>query len=181
MDSGILPMSRRCFFAAGGLSVAAAVATANESTAESADLPRAALLADGDAKTFLLVFHSGQKVMNGLTAFAKNHKLVAGHLTGIGAVGDAIIGYFEPQSKSYLRNYEKDQAEVLSVTGNLALRDSEPFFHVHVALGMRDGSARGGHLFEMTARPTVELVLNTYSKTVQRKSDPQSGLPLLDT
>jgi predicted DNA-binding protein with PD1-like motif len=174
-------MSRRCFFAAGGLSVAAAVATAKESTADSADLPRAALLVDGDAKTFLLVFHSGQKVMNGLAAFAKNHNLVAGHLTGIGAVSDAIIGYFDPQSKSYLRNYEKGQAEVLSVTGNLALHDNEPFFHIHIALGMRDGSARGGHLFEMTARPTVELVLNSYPKTVQRKIDPQSGLPLLDT
>ena len=180
MDSGILPMTRRCFFAAGGLSVAAAVAAAKDSTAESAELPRAALLADSDVKTFLLVFHSGQKVMNGLTAFAKNHKLVAGHLTGIGAVGDAIIGYFDPQSKSYLRNYENGQAEVLSVTGNLALRDNEPFFHVHVALGRRDGSSRGGHLFEMTARPTVELVLNTYPKAVQRKIDPESGLPLLD-
>ena len=181
MDSGILPMSRRCFFAAGGLSVAAAVATAKDSTAEIADLPRAALLADRDAKTFLLVFRTGQKVMNGLAAFAKSHNLVAGHLIGIGAVSDAIIGYFDPQSKTYLRNYEKGQAEVLSVTGNLALDDNAPFFHVHVALGMRDGSARGGHLFEMTARPTVELVLNTYPKTIQRKIDPQSGLPLLDT
>jgi uncharacterized protein len=59
--------------------------------------------------------------------------------------------------------------------------DNEPFFHVHVALGGRDGSARGGHLFEMTARPTVELVLNTYAGAVRRKIDRESGLPLLDT
>jgi predicted DNA-binding protein with PD1-like motif len=121
-----------------------------------------------------------QKVMNGLMAFAKTDNLVTGHFTGIGAVSDAVIGYFDPQSKSYLRNYEKGQAEVLSVTGNLALRDNEPIFHVHVALGRRDGSARGGHLIEMTVRPTLELVLNTYAKAVRRKFDPQSGLPLLD-
>jgi predicted DNA-binding protein with PD1-like motif len=118
--------------------------------------------------------------MKGLLAFAKKHKLVAGHLTGIGAVSDAVIGYFDPEKKAYLRNREKGQAEVLSLTGNLALYDNEPFFHVHVALGQRDGSGRGGHLFETTVRPTVELVLTTYPRTVQRKIDAATGLPLLD-
>ena len=105
---------------------------------------------------------------------------MAGHLTGIGAVSDAVIGYFDPEKKAYLRNAEKGQAEVLSLTGNLALDDNEPFFHVHVALGLRDGSARGGHLFEATVRPTVEVVLTTYPKPVRRKIDPETGLPLLD-
>jgi predicted DNA-binding protein with PD1-like motif len=104
---------------------------------------------------------------------------VAGHLTGIGAVRHAVIGYFDPQTKTYLRNHEKGQAEVLSLTGNLALNNNEPFFHVHVALGLRDGSARGGHLFEATVEPTVELVLTTYPKAVRRKTDPETGLLLL--
>ena len=118
--------------------------------------------------------------MKGLLGFARKHKLVAGHLTGIGAISHAVIGYFDPQTKTYLRNPEKGQAEVLSLTGNLALNDNEPFFHVHVALGLRDGSARGGHLFEMTVRPTVELVLTASPRTVRRKIDRETGLPLLD-
>jgi hypothetical protein len=40
-------------------------------------------------------------------------------------------------------------------------------------------SARGGHLFAATVRPTVELVLTTYPKSVRRKVDPEWGLPLL--
>ena len=173
-------MTRRCFFAAAGLTVAAGAAGAGESTAETANLPKAALLNDGDAKTYLLVFHAGQEVMKGLLAFARKNQLVAGHLTGIGAVRDAVIGYFDPQTNAYLRNHEKGQAEVLSLTGNLALDNDEPFFHVHVALGRRDGSARGGHLFAATVRPTVELVLTAYPKAVRRKTDPETGLPLLD-
>ena len=90
------------------------------------------------------------------------------------------LGYFDPQQEAYLRNHEKGQAEVLSLTGNLALYKNEPFFHVHVALGLRDGSTRGGHLFEAMVRPTVELVLTTYSRSVQRRIDPDTGLPLLD-
>jgi predicted DNA-binding protein with PD1-like motif len=117
--------------------------------------------------------------MKGLLKFANKHKLVAGHLTGIGAISDAVIGYFDPHTKTYLRNHEAGQAEVLSLTGNLTLDDNQPFFHVHVALGRRDGSARGGHLFAMTARPTVELVLTAYPEPVRRRIDPEWGLPLL--
>jgi predicted DNA-binding protein with PD1-like motif len=179
--SGNVQMTRRCFFATAGLAVAAAgAAGAGEPSADADNLPKAALLSDGDARTYLLEFRTGQEVMQGLLAFAKKHKLVTGHLTGIGAISDAVIGYFDPLKKAYLRNHEKGQAEVLSLTGNLALYDKEPFFHVHAALGLRDGSARGGHLFEATVCPTVELVLNTYPRPVRRKIDPDTGLPLLD-
>jgi predicted DNA-binding protein with PD1-like motif len=178
--SEVLPMSRRCFFVAAGLGAAAGVAGAAKPAAAAKDLPKAELLSDGDAKTYLLVFDTGQEVMNGLVAFARKHKLTSGHLTGIGAINDAVIGYFDPEKKTYLRTHEKGQAEVLSLTGNLALNDDEPFFHVHVVLGRRDGSARGGHLFAITVRPTVELVLNTYPKSVRRKIDPEWDLPLLN-
>jgi predicted DNA-binding protein with PD1-like motif len=178
--SGTLPMTRRCFFATAGLAAAAAAAGAGQSSATTDNLPKAALLSDGDAKTYLLEFRTGQEVMQGLLAFARKHHLVAGHLTGIGAISDAVVGYFEPQTKSYLRIPEKGQAEVLALTGNLALYNDEPFFHVHTVLGLRDGSTRGGHLFEATVRPTVEVVLTTYPRPVRRKIDPGTGLPLLD-
>ncbi len=86
-------------------------------------------------------------------------------VTGIRAISDA---------------HQKEQAEVLSLTGTLALYDNKPFFHVHVALGMRDGSGRGGHVFELTVRPTVELVLTAYPKPVRREIDAETGLPLLN-
>jgi predicted DNA-binding protein with PD1-like motif len=117
--------------------------------------------------------------MKGLQAFAGKHKLEGGHLTGIGAVHDAVIAYFAVGKNAYQRIHEKEQAELLSLTGNLARYRGEPFFHVHVALGRRDGSARGGHLVEATARPTVELVLTTSARSVRRKIDRDTGLPLL--
>jgi predicted DNA-binding protein with PD1-like motif len=176
-----LSLTRRCFFAAAGLAVAApAVTRAGVSSTSKVHLPKAVLLGDGDARAYLLVFRTGQEVMQGLLAFVRKQGLTAGHLTGIGAISDAVVGYFDPQSKTYLRMQEKRQAELLSLTGNLALFDGEPFFHIHVALGQRDGSTRGGHLFEATVRPTVELVLTTYAKPVRRKIDPDTGLPLLD-
>jgi len=179
--SETLPMTRRCFFASAGLAVAAtAAAGKGRPSPDTDDLPKAALLSDGAAKTYLLEFHTGQEVIKGLLAFARKHQLVAGNVTGIGAISDAVIGYFDPATKAYVRHLERGQAEVLSLTGNLALFEDEPFFHVHVALGLRDVSARGGHLFEATVRPTVELVLNTYPKAIRRKLDPDWGMPLID-
>jgi predicted DNA-binding protein with PD1-like motif len=179
VSSETLRMSRRCFFTTAGVAGIAQVAAASESAPGAAPLPQAALIGDGDMKSYLLVFHTGQEVMKGLLAFARQHNLGAGHVTGIGAISHAIIGYFDPQKKEYLRLHEKDQAEVLSLTGNLALYNNEPFFHVHTVLGLRDGSTRGGHLFEATVRPTVELVLTASFRAVQRKVDKETGLPLL--
>ena len=178
--SGNLPITRRCFFVATGVAAALPAAGAGGFAAAAGNLPRATLLSEGDIKTYLLEYRTDQEVMQGLLAFAHKHALTAGHITGIGAISHAVIGYFDPQTNTYLRHSEDGQAEVLSLTGNLSLNDNEPLFHVHVALGLRDGSARGGHLFEATARPTVEIILTTFAKPVRRKIDPATGLPLLD-
>jgi predicted DNA-binding protein with PD1-like motif len=180
LPANTVPMTRRCFFAAAGLSVATGAAGAGESVRARDDLPKSALVSDGSTKTYLLVFHTGQKVTNGLAAFARAQRIEAGHVTGIGALSDWVLGYFDPQKKTYLRHHEEGQAELLSLTGNVALYDNEPFFHVHVALGMKNGDGRGGHLFEATVRPTVELYLTTYSRPIQRKIDPEWAIPLLD-
>src|SRR5207253_1529930 len=118
------------FFTAAGLAVAAPALGRAQAAASPADLPKAALLGDGDTKTYLLVFHTGQEVMKGLLAFARKHRLTAGHLTGIGAISDAVVGYFDPQQKVYVKIHEEGQAELLSLTGNLALYDGAPFFHI---------------------------------------------------
>jgi len=177
-------MTRRCFFAAAGLSAAAGAAAAAESDAETAHLPKATVLfSGGDTKTYLLVYCTGQEVMKGLLAFARKHRLVAGYVTGIGAISDAVVGYFDPEKKSYQRLRQPQQAEVLSMTGNLTLFANKPFFHVHTALNRADGTAHGGHLFEAIVCPTVELMLTASSRPgrpVRRKTDSKTGLPLID-
>jgi predicted DNA-binding protein with PD1-like motif len=185
------PMSRRCFFVKASLAAMAAstavtflqaapaVAAVSE-ISDSPHMPDAALLNSGDATSYLLVFHTGQEVMKGLRAFAKKNGLAAGHVTGIGALSGAVTGYFDPEKNAYLRHEEKGQAELLSLSGNLASYDNEPFFHIHAVMGLRDGSARGGHLFEATVRPTVEVVLIASPRPVRREIDHATGLPLLD-
>ena len=175
-------ITRRSLLASAALSLAGCgleAAEAQEISTSGVDLPSAVILTDSEVRTYLLVFRAGQEIMNGLAGFAREHGVVTGHLTGIGALSDAVIGCFDPETKAYLRRREEGPLELLSFTGNVARYGNAPFYHVHVALGRRDGPAVGGHLFEATARPTAELVLTTYAKGIRRQIDPEWGLPLL--
>jgi predicted DNA-binding protein with PD1-like motif len=74
----------------------------------------------------------------------------------------------------------REQVELLSLVGNVALANGEPKIHAHVVVGRRDGTALGGHLLDARVRPTLELVLVETPATLRRVVDTATGLPLLD-
>lgn len=51
--------------------------------------------------------------------------------------------------------------------------------HAHVVVGLRDGSARGGHLLSANVRPTLEVILTESPSYLKRVHDPESGLALI--
>jgi predicted DNA-binding protein with PD1-like motif len=53
-----------------------------------------------------------------------------------------------------------EQVELLSLIGDVALKDGEHQVHAHAAVGKQDGTAHGGHLLQAHVRPTCELVVN---------------------
>jgi len=142
---------------------------------------KTAVLDDQAPKTYLLVLDPGEEVMKGLLAFAREKKLSAGHLTAIGAVSDAVLGYFDRRTKEYRRIPQEGQAEVLSLIGDLALQENgEPGVHVHAVLGLPDGSTRGGHLIEARVWPTLEVVLTESPRHLRRTFRPELGLALIE-
>jgi len=134
---------------------------------------------DAGGKTFVLVFETGDEVLEGLSRFARERGLSAAHLSGIGAFSHAVLGYFDWETKGYERIPVADQVEVLSLVGDVALQDGEPTVHAHVVVGGRDGSARGGHLLEAHVRPTLEVVLSESPAHLRKRHDPESGLALI--
>ena len=138
-----------------------------------------ALLAS-DETSFALVFEKGDEVMRELTAFAASRRLSAAHFTAIGALSDATLGYFDRAKKEYKKISIREQVEVLSLVGDLALEGSDPKVHAHIVLGKSDGTAHGGHLIVGHVWPVLELVLTVPPAHLRRKSDPETGLALLD-
>lgn len=131
-------------------------------------------------KTFALVFDTGDEFTSELTSFAKDNDLSAASLTAIGAFNDATLGYFDMERKEYEKIPVEEQVEVLSLVGTIAPKnDGEPQVHAHVVVGGSDGTTRGGHLLGAHVRPTLEVVLTESLEHLQRRTDEETGLPLL--
>lgn len=138
------------------------------------------LIYDQGEKTFAIVFDKGDEVISGLTEFAKRNNLGGSHFTAIGAFSDVVLGYFDWEKKDYKRIPLKEQVEVLSLIGDIALQGSEPKVHAHVVVGKSDGTAHGGHLLKGHVRPTLEVILIESPRHLQRKTDEETGLALIN-
>lgn len=139
------------------------------------------LIHDGDEKTFAIIFDTGDEVIAGLLAFAKEQKLAASHFAGIGAAERVTLGFFELGKRDYKKIPINEQVEVMSLLGNICLEESgEPKVHAHVVVGKSDGSAHGGHLLEAHVRPTLEVFLVESPSELRRKMNRGVGLALVD-
>jgi uncharacterized protein len=139
----------------------------------------AKVLNDRDERTVALIFDTGEDPVAGLERYAAQNGLDASRFTAIGAFSEVVLGYFDWEKKDYERIEVKEQVEVLSLIGDIALQDGKPKVHAHVVLGRRDGSARGGHLLQARVRPTLELILTESPTHLKRQYDPRSGLALI--
>lgn len=131
-------------------------------------------------RTFVLVCDRHDDPVEALTAAAKRFDLRAASLSGIGAFSAVTIGFFDRSRRDYIRRVIREQVEVLSLLGNIALDQGEPRAHAHVVVGRADGTALGGHLLAGSVDPTLEVTLIEAPVTLRRRSDPGTGLALID-
>jgi len=138
------------------------------------------LLEEANEKTFALIFEKGDEVIGELTAFAQAQGVSAAHFTAIGAFRHATLAYFNPATKDYQKIPVKEQVEVLSLVGDIALDGATPKVHAHVVVGKADGTAHGGHLLDAHVWPTLELILTESPRHLRRRIDAETGLALID-
>jgi predicted DNA-binding protein with PD1-like motif len=137
------------------------------------------LNAAAGARSFALVFDTGDEVLAGLREFADSRNLAAAHFSAIGAFQDVILGWFDWDRRDYQRIPLREQVEVLSLLGDVTLNDNKRTVHAHVVVGTSSAQARGGHLLEAHVRPTLELFLQEDPSHLRRTFDPQAQIPLI--
>lgn len=130
-------------------------------------------------RTFALVLDPGEETVSRVEKWAKDEGVTAATVTAIGGFETAVLGFFEWESKEYLEIPVDEQAEVVSLVGDIAVADGVPKLHAHAVLGCRDGSARAGHLMSGDVRPTLEVMLVEAPAHLQRRKDAETGLPLI--
>ncbi len=85
-------------------------------------------------RTFVMVCDRGDDPVEALTAAAKRFDLSGASLTGIGAFSGVTLGFFDRARRDYARRVIREQVEVVSLLGNVALDGGEPRVHVHVVV-----------------------------------------------
>jgi predicted DNA-binding protein with PD1-like motif len=136
---------------------------------------------DTGAETRVVILDSGEEAFAALTRFANETGITAASMTAIGAFEKAIVGWFDFEKKTYKKIEIAQQCEVLSAIGDVAVGDDgTASLHVHVVLGLSDGTTRGGHLLEGMVRPTLEVVMTDAPAKLRRKKRPGIGIALID-
>ncbi|MDB2426123.1 DNA-binding protein [bacterium] len=129
---------------------------------------------------YVLVLEKGEKLLETITAFAKENELKGAFLSGIGALEDVELGYYNLHTKEYQRKmFDGGDYELLAVNANLSLKNGEPYVHAHASIAGEDFKVYGGHLFEATVAVTAEIFCAPFGAMPVREHDEKIGLDLI--
>lgn len=101
----------------------------------------------------------GDEIHASMQQVVKDAGRLAGVITsGIGRIKKVDMGYLAADG-IYQRVFIHEAVELLSMQGNVAQLDDEPFSHIHVVVSDDDHIVRGGHLFSAIVEVTGEIHL----------------------
>jgi hypothetical protein len=120
----------------------------------------------------------GGDLLGALENCCRELNITLGEVVAIGAVTKARVGYYDQTAQKYQFLEFNQPLEILSLTGNVSLKDGKPFVHAHITLGGAEGQALGGHLAEGTVVFAGEFILQEYhsDQTLVRQLDNATGL-----
>lgn len=131
-------------------------------------------------RTFAVVLQTGDEAMHCLLQLAEKERIGGAQVSAIGAFSEARLAYFDWEAKQYRPIPVKEQVEVASLTGDIAIGpDGKPSVHVHAVLGRQNGGALAGHLQEGLVRPTLEIIVTESPGHLCKAKDAASGLALI--
>ena len=129
---------------------------------------------------YQLRFESGEALAEKLIGWLSENGIGYATMTGLGAVSGATVSYWNAGTREYEQHQLDEQMEVVSLIGNVTVKEGAPFSHIHVTLGRHDLSILGGHLNDLVVNPNLEIELRPESAAVERTLDDGSGLYLMD-
>ncbi|MCD4775776.1 MAG: DUF296 domain-containing protein [Candidatus Aegiribacteria sp.] len=109
-------------------------------------------------KRTVIRFDIGEKFPETLADWCEKERVEsAAIVAGIGMLENIEIGRYN--GKEYVKQIVLPSSEILSLQGNVSMKEGKPFVHLHVSLAEEDMSVKGGHLFNGTVSMTIELVM----------------------
>ncbi len=130
---------------------------------------------------YFLVFERGEEFFATMRTFCEQNDMHWAQFSGIGAVEDVEIGYYDLPSRSYVFRQEAGPFEVANMDGNVTEVDEVPLIHAHGVLSRCDATLEcvGGHLRRLTVAVTLEVCLWEVTQPLLREFNDDIGLNLI--
>lgn len=129
-------------------------------------------LPTADSRTYEIRFGTGDEILSGLTEFAEQHHIVSAHITGIGGLISAKLGWGSPTVPGMKEIDVNSKCELVSLTGNISWRGQHPYVHLHGVVAFSDGSTKGGHVIEARVDPLAEIFVVTTAAPLPPENPP---------
>lgn len=130
--------------------------------------------------TYVIRLEKSERIIERLLEFCEKEKVGAGYFSGLGAVSEAELGYFNLGKKEYSWQKLSGQYEITSLQGNISEMSGKSYIHAHIVIGDSRFSSWTGHLKEAVVSPTCEIFLTKLDTAISRKKDEKTSLNLLD-
>lgn len=131
-----------------------------------------------ELRPFLLVMKRKDDILSTLLASFSKGSGKCWSISGIGAIENPTIAYYNLQTKQYEKKQYEGIFEIASLNGNISFFQEKPIAHVHVVLGTQNHEAIAGHLVEGSVGVTLELTVVPLAKPRTRSFDQETGLNL---
>ncbi len=124
----------------------------------------------------------GSDLYEELTKIVRRENIRLGRISALGATTHARVAYYDQNTKTYNPIEFPGGMEILNVHGNVSVRDGEPFVHIHILLGDREGKIFGGHVLPGTILWACEVFIEEFEgQILEREQEMKTGLHLWKT
>lgn len=130
-------------------------------------------------RPFILALKMGENLFEGIMRCAAAVNLKSASISGLGALDDVTVAYYNLSTKQYQTKLFKGMYELISLNGNVARFDGKHFIHIHAALGTEEYNVVGGHIMDATVGPSAEITIVPLSANIDRQYDDATGLKLM--
>jgi len=119
---------------------------------------------------------TGDLVNESLRGIAVKENISNAWINGIGAIDSVEIGYMDIVNKKYQKRNFEDHYELLSMMGNITIKEGAPFVHTHITFSDKEYNVFGGHLFDAKITATGEIELTLADSKIDREYNKNVGI-----
>ncbi len=130
-------------------------------------------------KNIVVRIDKGEDIVEKLIEIATFENINLASINALGAVGKFTIGLFNTKEKKYFSNTYEGDFEIVSLIGNITLKDGQIYHHMHMSVADKNNNVYGGHLNSAIVSATCEMIINIIDGCIERIFNDNIGLNLL--